>query len=1064
MSRGKVTPATVSYYADEVARGLEDYYAGRGEAKGYWIGAGSAHERLRGEVEPDALARLFDGSHPGMGESLGAPYRVADAVDRVTGWDLTFSAPKSVSTVWAIGGGETGMQVREAHDASVAAAIRFLEEHAAFSRTGKAGVRQVDTHGFLAAAFVHRSSRAGDPQLHTHVLVSGRVRCEDEVWRALDSRALHRQLKPAGMVYQAALRAELTARLGVAWTTVDRNGQAEIEGVPVGLRRLYSQRRAAVEGRAAELITEWETRFERDLTPEERSRAFERAVLDTRDAKGHRAETDQGLHDRWRNEADLAGHSPDRWLGEVLARSVEDEPARAVIIDEVIAELARTRSTWRRTDVVRELARRAPTSLGSAEAVREWIESCADAALTHPVVVALTAPALEPPVQLRRRDGASVFDRHGAVRFTTLATLDAEQHVIDLAERGRSARRGIADPSVVEDAIGRAGLGEDQGDAVLALTLGGDAIACVVGPAGTGKTRTMRAAHDAWTASGVPVRGLTLSAVAAGVLATEAGVPSDTVAKFLFEHDRATDLDGPWRLRPGEVVIVDEAAMVATHDLARLTHLADQARAKLVLVGDPAQLGAVEAGGLFAVLAASHAVELAGVRRFSNEWERHASLRLRARDRSAIDLYEAYGRLVDGDRLGVLDAAEARWHLARANGESIVVCATDNPTVRTISERIRAGRVAMGEVERGGVRAGEQIVGVGDEIVTTRNDRRITTTGGEWVRNGDRWAITDRHHDGGLDVGRLDGQGRGLLPADYVAEHVALGYALTVHKAQGVTVDRAVLVVDETTTVEALYVGMTRGRHDNVALVCCDSLDLEHREPPAAAREVLARALARTSADEAAIVSLRHALHASESLAVLGPRLANLEAQLLREIPDDPGPELQTLAARRARIEQHARPGTLTRKRRDDRRVLRSLDERQAELETARDRRDQWLDAHADLFVYRDELRAQASARRSALGITAAAERPGHLVELLGHLPVDDEDRRRWISAAARVEAYREEWSIEPEGLARAPFDGVQQEAWNVSVRSIEISNRLDALAQQSARERGLDRGLGVEL
>ena len=164
-----------------------------------------------------------------------------DGADRVTGWDLTFSAPKSVSVLWATAGAEVGFDVRDAHDAAVAAAVAYLEEHAAFARTGKAGVRQVDTDGFVAAGFVHRSSRAGDPQLHTHVLVSGRVRCAgDGVWRALDSRGLHRQLKPAGMVYQAALRVELTERLGVQWGPVDRHGQADIDGVPAELAALFS--------------------------------------------------------------------------------------------------------------------------------------------------------------------------------------------------------------------------------------------------------------------------------------------------------------------------------------------------------------------------------------------------------------------------------------------------------------------------------------------------------------------------------------------------------------------------------------------------------------------------------------------------------------------------------------------------------------------------------------------------------------------------------------------------------------------------------------------------------
>ncbi len=318
LSRGKVTPATVSYYTDTVARGVEDYYAGHGEAPGKWVGSGSSATGLDGEVTAEDLALLFDGVHPGSGESLGALYNVRQGADRVTGWDLTFSAPKTVSALWATAGGEVGMAVREAHAAAVATGIDYLEEHAAFARQGKAGVRQVDTDGYVAAAFVHRSSRTGDPQLHTHVLVSGRVRCGDGVWRALDSRALHRQLKPAGMVYQAALRVELTARLGVKWDRVDRHGQAEIGGVPREVRELFSKRAAQVEPRAQELIADAEAKLGRPLTAKGRRRFYEVAVLETRPAKEHIGEADQGLFDRWRSEAVAAGFDPDRWVAQVL--------------------------------------------------------------------------------------------------------------------------------------------------------------------------------------------------------------------------------------------------------------------------------------------------------------------------------------------------------------------------------------------------------------------------------------------------------------------------------------------------------------------------------------------------------------------------------------------------------------------------------------------------------------------------------------------------------------------------------------------------------------------------
>ncbi|MBW3616085.1 MAG: ATP-binding domain-containing protein, partial [Actinobacteria bacterium] len=369
-------------------------------------------------------------------------------------------------------------------------------------------------------------------------------------------------------------------------------------------------------------------------------------------------------------------------------------------------------------------------------------------------------------------------------------------------------------------------------------------------------------------------------------------------------------------------------------------------------------------------------------------------------------------------------------------------------------------RLARGEVEAGGLLgAGDQVVGVGDEVVTLRNDRRLMTSAGGWVRNGDRWVVTARHGDGSLAVSHLGGHGRTVLPPDYVAEQVSLAYALTVHKAQGVTVDEAVVVVDETTTAEALYVGMTRGRHDNTAVVCTEALDLEHQPEPTTAHQVLEAALARTTADESALAALDHTLAASESLAVLAPRLASIEAQIRRETPDKPAPELKQLAARRAYLERH-RPGILTRAGRDTRRALADLDRRQAALEEARDQRDQWLADHADLFAYRDHLATQVSARRVALGVVAVMEQPDHLVELLGAMPDDEAERRRWTRLASQVEAYREQWGVEPDQLRIPPIDGVQYREWSASIASVETLRRLERPTPELRLERGLELGL----
>ncbi len=1065
LSRGKVTPATVSYYTDEVAAGLEDYYAGRGEAVGHWMGHGSAAAELSGEVSPEQLARLFQAVHPDTGEALGAAYKVRADADRVTGWDLTFSAPKSLSILWAVGGGELGMAAKEAHDAAVAAGLEYLEEHAAFSRQGKAGIRQVDTEGLFGAAFVHRTSRAGDPQLHTHVLVSGRVRCDDGVWRALDSRALHRQLKPAGLVYHAALRAESETRLGVVWGPVDRNGQADIVGVPSQLIEHYSKRSRAVEAEAKTKIAESEHILGRSLTPQERRRTYERAVLDTRDAKNHAEVSDEGLHGRWCSDAEAAGFAPETWLGQVFGRGgAQREVDVQAVVAECLAELARGSSTWGRRHVVQQVARRAPAGLTSAEEARRWVEHVADEVLAHPNVVGLVAPSPEVPEDLRRRDGRSVYEAHGAPRYSTLATLATEQHVLDVVLAGREAQRGVASASATEAAIAGANLGEDQAHAVRRMCLGGEAVSALVGPAGAGKSHTMGGAAQAWGDCGIPVRGLAVSAAAAGVLEFEAGIATETIAKFLFEHDRPEGPSEQWRLRRGEVVVVDEAAMVASADLARVVVLANQAQAKVVLVGDHRQLGAVEAGGLFRLLAAeTEAAELTGVRRFHAAWEREASLRLRDGDTTVVEHYLQHGRVVGGERAVMVEEAFVRWQLARARGESVVVCAADHATVDELALRARAARVAAGEVEAEGVVAGNHVVGVGDEIVTTRNDRRLVTSADGWVRNGDRWQVLARSGDDRLLVEDLAGRGRVELAGDYVREEVALAYAVTIHKAQGLTVDRSILLVDERTTAEGLYVGMTRGRSSNVALAICDDAGAEHA-PAGQLRsetEVLLAAMGRSAAEVAALEALREAFARSESLATLAPRLANLNAWIARETPPDRSGELGWAVEGLEHARRHCRPGTLTRAGRQDRRRLQEAEACYATVSAEQGRREAWLAEHADLLAYRDRLSEAVAERRHELGVRAAITQPDHVVALIGPVPTSTpEATRLWTSMAGHIEAYREEWAVAPEQLRQRPGDACQEQAWQASVRMSELLARPPAPVIERSLDHGVELGL----
>jgi ATP-dependent exoDNAse (exonuclease V) alpha subunit len=459
-------------------------------------------------------------------------------------------------------------------------------------------------------------------------------------------------------------------------------------------------------------------------------------------------------------------------------------------------------------------------------------------------------------------------------------------------------------------------LGDDQAAALRRVCLGGEAIICVVGPAGADKTRLMPAAGDAWALSGTLVRGLAVSAVAAGVLSEESGLASETLAKFLLEQNHP-EANPAFRLKPGEVVVCDEAGMASTKDLARLVGTVQRAGAKFVLVGDHRQLGAVDAGGLFRLLVAdSRAAELSEVRRFSDPWEAQASLRLRAGDASVLDEYDARGRMAGGDRDEMIEEAFSAWLAARRAGESVVVVAPDHAMVDALALRARDVRVDTRAVEPGGLIAGAQVVGRGDEIVSTQNERRLITTSGVWVRNGDRWCVDARHSDGSLSVSHLGNRGRVVLPAHYVAEHVALAYAVTVHKAEGVTVDRAVLLADSATMAEHLYVGMTRGRHENRACVVTDATATTghgHRPPPGPV-EVLAAAMRRSSAEVSATEALRTELDRSEQPAMLRRLWEQARAHIDAGAGPDRRPELRRLRRLRSDVPSCATSWPPTRK------------------------------------------------------------------------------------------------------------------------------------------------------
>jgi len=317
-----------------------------------------------------------------------------------------------------------------------------------------------------------------------------------------------------------------------------------------------------------------------------------------------------------------------------------------------------------------------------------------------------------------------------------------------------------------------------------------------------------------------------------------------------------------WSLQPGQLVILDEASMAGTFELDALTEQARNAGAKVLLVGDWAQLSPVSAGGAFHLLAKDRGdvPQLHDVRRFRQEWERAASVDLRDGRADAADPYVEHGKVAGGDRESMLDLLYEAWRDDTRTGKRSLMIANDAQTVLDLNSRARADRVAAGQVSPDGVETvSGSVVGVGDSVVTRRNQRGLATGRG-WVKNGDQWFVLGVRPDGRIDVRRRNGTARATLPAAYVREHVELGYATTAHRAQGRTVDTAHAFVSATTLREPLYVMATRGRESNqlyVDTMYDPDVDTSHESAdelmPA---DVLRYVLGNSGADKSATLTI----------------------------------------------------------------------------------------------------------------------------------------------------------------------------------------------------------------
>ena len=437
-----------------------------------------------------------------------------------------------------------------------------------------------------------------------------------------------------------------------------------------------------------------------------------------------------------------------------------------------------------------------------------------------------------------------------AGRYTSDAILTAERAVLHAAgEPGGPVVPG----AVVEEAIDRLAseglvLGADQEAAVRALCTVGTAVRALVAPAGAGKTTTMRAVVLAHELAGQPRPvGLAQSSAAAAVLAGETGLAAENITKYRYEAEQGA-FQTEWQLAPGQLMIVDEASLAGTLDAAALLTHARAAGGAVLLLGDPAQLSSPAAGGLLRLLRREGAgVELAEVRRFTDPWEGPASLRLRSGDTTVIGEYAERGRLAGGSRAEMVEAAYQGWRSDILAGRRSLLLAPENTNVAALNARARADRVAAGQVDPDGLRLRDgNPAGAGDLIVARRNDRTVSLGAAGYLRNGMVLEVKGIRPGGALAVRHPDTGVRAELPKHYLTRSVELGYAATIHRAQGMTSDTCHALIDAGTTREAAYVTATRGRDGNKTYAVTDELqDLEASHP-------ISRGLARDPGEPAA--------------------------------------------------------------------------------------------------------------------------------------------------------------------------------------------------------------------
>jgi Ti-type conjugative transfer relaxase TraA len=787
-ARGSAASAT-RYYAHLAADAQpdaqpDDYYAREGA--GQWLGAGADALGLTDKVSASQFQRVLEGRTPADGKDLvqgaGEKHRA--------GWDLTFSAPKSVSVIWGTSADtELRSAISVAHDHAVKAALNQLQHdaEAIVARRGKGGLVQ-EKADMVVATFQHGTSRELDPQLHTHAFVANLAQRSDGTWGAIEPRAMYQWKMTAGAVY----RAELAHSLAEQGLSIEADGDSfKLAGVSEEVCHRFSKRREQIE----QALTEHRASG---------AKASEVAALDTRKAKASDLDHDQ-LHERWMAEAKTLGFSADQ-VQVLTAREPEPLPT------------------------VTELLRRATEHDAVIDARQVWqavAVACQHRALGLDHIRQQVEQVMQSPEIIRL-----IHPETGEVKYTTKELYQQERAVLSYARGHAGDKHHVVGSAKVDAALAQFAkdkgfaLSNEQQAAVRHVAQGAGAVRVIVGDAGTGKSTAMLAARMAWEANGQRVIGCAISGKAAAGLQEGSGIESRTITSLLMSLEPSTDPETGAVKQPREkltnrdVIVVDEAGMVDSRIMYRMIDHAEKAGARVILVGDHKQLQAVGAGGVFRHLAEQDSAQITEIRRQKSEWARTA-----VQEFSRGEAAEALGKFIDRGLVHVADDGQSgiqraveRWqhHVTEVGVTETLLMASTNAEVAELN---RAARTAMADrlghevtiwtTDRNGKPAGRLAVAEGDRLLTRKNDK---TTG---LKNGDLMTVRGIRYtqDGVLITARIDRTGETVTfdPTEY--SQLRHGYAVTTYAAQGATVDRAVVLGGGSmTSREATYVQMSRMR------------------------------------------------------------------------------------------------------------------------------------------------------------------------------------------------------------------------------------------------------------